>query len=262
MKKFKFLYKMNLDFSIDATNHSYTLKCIPQSNRRQQLHHVKMELSPSSPYQKAIDSFGNAYIFGKYIPPHKEFQIQVSGEVDTGLHGYLIEEKPQNVGMFCVQTAYTMPGPAIESFYEKNYISGCDSLKCAKNLMHKLYDAFHYESGSTRVESTAEEAMTQGKGVCQDYSHILLSLCRKAGIPARYVVGMLEGEGASHAWVEIYQDGKWYGLDPTNNLVVDDIHMKISHGRDYKDCAINKGLLYGGGYQKQSVTVVMEELLQ
>lgn len=261
MKKFKFLYQMNLDFSIDATNHSYTLKCIPQSDKRQQLHHVKMELSPSVPYQKAEDSFGNAYIFGKYMPCHKNFQVRVSGEVDTGLQPYLIEEKPQNVGMFCIQTACTMPGPAIEAFFGENYISDRKPLECAIDLMHKLYDIFQYESGSTRIESTAEEAMAQGKGVCQDYSHIMLSLCRKAGIPARYVVGMLEGEGASHAWIEVYQDGKWYSLDPTNNLVVDDIHMKISHGRDYKDCAINKGLLCGGGYQKQSVIVVMEELL-
>lgn len=261
MKKFNFLYQMNLDFSIDATNHSFTLKCVPQSDKRQQLHHVKMELSPSVPFQRAIDSFGNAYIFGKCVSAHKEFQVRVSGEVDTGLQSYLIEEKPQNVGMFCVQTFCTMPGPAIEDFYKKNYISGCQPLECTIDLMHKLYNFFQYKSGSTKVESTAEEAMEQKKGVCQDYSHIMLSLCRRAGIPARYVVGMLEGEGASHAWVEIYQDGKWYGLDPTNNLVVDDIHMKISHGRDYKDCAINKGLLCGGGYQKQSVTVVMEELL-
>lgn len=262
MKKFKFLYQMNLDFSIDATHHSYTLKCIPQSDIRQQLHHVERKLLPSMSYQEAIDSFGNAYIFGKHIPPHKEFQIQVSGEVDTGLQPYLIEEKPQNVGMFRIQTPCTIPGTAIQAFFEENYVSGRSPLNCAADLMHKLYHAFTYETGSTRVESTAEEAMAQGKGVCQDYSHIMLSLCRKAGIPARYVVGMLEGEGASHAWIEIYQDGKWYGLDPTNNLVVDDIHMKISHGRDYRDCAMNKGLLCGGGYQKQSVIVVMEEMLR
>lgn len=260
MKKFKFLYQMNLDFSIDAANHSYTLKCIPQSDNRQRLHGLDMELAPVSSYEEAVDSFGNAYIFGKYIPPHREFHISVSGEVETGLENYLPEEKPQNVGLFLVQTPCTTPGKAIEAFYEKNYIPGIRPLECATDLMHKLYDFFTYESGSTRVESTAEEAMAQGKGVCQDYSHIMISMCRKAGIPARYVVGMLEGEGASHAWIEIYEEGKWYALDPTNNLIVDDIHMKISHGRDYKDCAINKGLLCGGGIQKQSVTVVMEEL--
>lgn len=260
MKKFKFLYQMNLDFSIDATNHSYTLRCMPRSDERQLIHYIKMELSPPTTYQSAMDSLGNAYIYGKYISPHKEFQIRVVGEVDTGLQPYLTEKKPQNIGMFRVQTPCTAPGPAIEAFYKKNYISGGNPLECTLDLMHKLYDSFTYESGSTRVESTAEEAMAQGKGVCQDYSHIMLSLCRKAGIPARYIVGMLEGEGASHAWIEIYQNGKWYALDPTNNLIVDDIHMKISHGRDYKDCAINKGLLCGGGCQKQSVTVVMEEL--
>ena len=252
---------MNLDFSIDATNHSYTFKCMPQSDNRQKVYKVELELSPDAPYENAEDGFGNAYIFGQYKQPHSGFQIRVSGEVDTGIKEYLPEEKPQNVGIYRIQTPVTTPGPAIEAFFQKNYIPGLSPLDCAIDLMHKLYDYFIYESGSTDVESTAEEAMAQGKGVCQDYSHIMLSMCRKAGIPARYVVGALEGEGASHAWIEVYQEGRWYALDPTNNLIVDDVHMKVSHGRDYKDCAINKGLLCGGGYQKQSVTVVMEELV-
>ena len=101
--------------------------------------------------------------------------------------------------------------------------------------------------------------MELGCGVCQDYSHILISLCHLAGIPARYVVGMLTGEGASHAWVEIYQDEKWYALDPTNNLIVDDEHIKISHGRDYRDCLINQGVFTGCAKQTQEIQVVVEE---
>ena len=102
--------------------------------------------------------------------------------------------------------------------------------------------------------------MALGMGVCQDYSHILLSLCRMERIPARYVVGLLMGEGLSHAWVEVCSGGRWIALDPTNNLVVDDQHIKISSGRDYKDCMINQGLFVGRTTQRQDVHVSVTEL--
>ena len=63
-----------------------------------------------------------------------------------------------------------------------------------------------------------------GCGVCQDYSHIMIALCQMSRIPARYVVGMLMGEGLSHAWVEIYDGGAWRGIDPTNHTIVGDQH--------------------------------------
>ena len=91
-----------------------------------------------------------------------------------------------------------------------------------------------------------------------DYAHILLSLCRMEGIPARYVVGMLTGEGASHAWVEIYDNRKWYALDPTNMLIVQDEHIKISSGRDSQDCRMNHGIMVGNAFQTQEVEVTVK----
>ena len=69
----------------------------------------------------------------------------------------------------------------------------------------------------------------------------------------------MEGEGASHAWVEIYENGCWYAVDPTNNLIVDDAHIKISHGRDYKDCLINQGVFTGSAGQNQEIHVLVQE---
>lgn len=87
----------------------------------------------------------------------------------------------------------------------------------------------------------------------------MIALMHMSGIPARYVVGMLQGEGLSHAWVEIYENGMWIGLDPTNNLVVSDRHIKISHGRDYKDCTINQGFFTGNADQRQQIRVSVTE---
>ena len=97
------------------------------------------------------------------------------------------------------------------------------------------------------------------KGVCQDYAHILIALLRMMRIPARYVVGMMIGEGFSHAWVEMEADGRWYGLDPTNDVLVGENYIKISHGRDYNDCIVNKGVFTGMASQKQDISVIVCE---
>ena len=102
--------------------------------------------------------------------------------------------------------------------------------------------------------------MEMGKGVCQDYAHILIALCHMDGIGARYVVGFMIGEGATHAWVEIMCGGYWYGLDPTNNLMVDETYIKLSHGRDYNDCTVVRGSFYRQASQHQEVYVSVEEL--
>lgn len=102
--------------------------------------------------------------------------------------------------------------------------------------------------------------MEKRAGVCQDYAHIFLSLLRLKGIPARYVTGMLRGEGESHAWVELALGAYWYGLDPTNDCVVAGEHVRIACGRDYRDCRISQGVFYGGARQTQQVQVSVNPL--
>ena len=133
------------------------------------------------------------------------------------------------------------------------------ALDRACTFMDGLHDRFVYTPGVTDIHTTAEQAMALGQGVCQDYAHILLSLCRMEQIPCRYVVGMLLGEGLSHAWVEIADGERWYALDPTNRLLVDDQHIKISAGRDYTDCTINQGLFVGRTRQTQQAVVSVQE---
>ncbi len=125
--------------------------------------------------------------------------------------------------------------------------------------MHGLHQDFSYVPGTTDVNTTAEEAWKQGKGVCQDYAHIYVTLLRLAGIPARYVCGLIIGEGASHAWAEVLIDGFWVPFDPTNDCLVWDHYIKLGHGRDAADCAINRGLMWNGGAQSQDISVLVEK---
>ena len=130
----------------------------------------------------------------------------------------------------------------------------------AEVLMNSLSENFTYVPGVTGVFTTAEEAFTLEKGVCQDYAHILLALCRKSRIPCKYVAGMMIGEGLTHAWVDVFEAGKWLSLDPTHNRRCDDTYIVFSRGRDAQDCSINQGVFTGGGKQTQEVRVFVEEI--
>jgi transglutaminase-like putative cysteine protease len=125
-----------------------------------------------------------------------------------------------------------------------------------------------YTTGSTNVSTTASEAWAAGSGVCQDFTHAMLSLLRSCGIPARYVSGYLHTEeealaetvrGESHAWVEVWNGG-WEGLDPTNDRTVGSAHVLVARGRDYADVPPLKGIYAGGASQGLGVDVDITQL--
>ena len=126
-----------------------------------------------------------------------------------------------------------------------------------------IFKHFTYTKGITNIETTVDEILEIKKGVCQDFAHVLLQLLRTAGIPSRYVSGYicpnesgLRGEGATHAWVEIYTPKQgWLGLDPTNNIWTMDNHVKLSVGRNFYDCTPVKGTFKGFARQTLSVCV-------
>jgi transglutaminase-like putative cysteine protease len=108
-----------------------------------------------------------------------------------------------------------------------------------------VYEAMSYGSGSTTVETTGAEALAIGRGLCQDYAHIMLAMCRSAKLPARYVSGHMLGEGGSHAWVEVLlPDGERYravAFDPTNHRRITPSYITVATGRDYRDVAPTSG---------------------
>ena len=260
MKNLHFRYAMRISFDSPVTNHRFTVKCIPQTDERQIIENLVVSVFPNQSLSQDRDSFGNRCIFGHCEMEHQKFEIVVEGDARTGRSPYVTGDASHMLGLYRYQSFYTIPGEKINAYFEKiSFSENMNHYEKGVFMMHRLYEDFRYVQGITNIQTTAEEAMELGCGVCQDYSHILISLCHLAGIPARYVVGMLTGEGASHAWVEIYQDEKWYALDPTNNLIVDDQHIKISHGRDYRDCLINQGVFTGYAKQTQEIQVVVEE---
>jgi transglutaminase-like putative cysteine protease len=122
---------------------------------------------------------------------------------------------------------------------------------------------FTYQKGITNVETKTEEVWQLKAGVCQDFAHILLVFLRMFDIPARYVSGYvcpknkeMRGEGATHAWVEAYiPNYGWLGLDPTNDRLVSDQHIRLAVGRNFTDCTPVKGTYKGSGEHTLEVSV-------
>lgn len=260
MKLLRFRYEMTFTYDTPINGHYFSLKCIPGTDCRQKIKELNIAVSPYQYLSREQDQFGNEMLIGNCLSSHDRFEVVVTGEAESGVDIYACKDDTHNIIMRN-QSPYTVPGNAIMDFYKKhNLPESASSYERAVHFMRELYKEFTYEKGVTDIYTTAEEALEKGCGVCQDYAHILLSLLRIAGIPCRYIVGMMTGEGLSHAWVEVFCKGFWYGLDATNNLLVSDEYIKISHGRDYGDCIVNKGIYRGSANEKEKFNVVVEIL--
>lgn len=139
----------------------------------------------------------------------------------------------------------------------------------ASSIMSWINREFRYEPGATNVNTHLEEAFTMRHGVCQDFTHVMLGLCRSVGIPARYASGYLYngprdslvGAQASHAWAEVYLPAAgWIGFDPTNNTLADERYVKVSVGRDYDDVTPVRGNYHGTGHCRMEVQVEVEKI--
>ncbi|GGE40142.1 transglutaminase-like putative cysteine protease [Pedobacter psychrotolerans] len=117
-----------------------------------------------------------------------------------------------------------------------------------------VFQQFEYIKGITAVDTTIDEILKLKAGVCQDFAHVLTAMLRLTGIPARYVSGYIcpnkdgmRGEGATHAWAEAYlPEYGWLGLDPTNNCIANEKHVRLAVGRNFTNCSPVKGVYKGG----------------
>ena len=253
---------MELKFSSPVSSHSFALRCVPGDSLRQKIVLTKCRVSPADYTSTSRDGFGNLKISGGCRKPHDTFGYHVEGT--AVVQGMTVQKCPLHP-MYRYPTKYTKCGPGLTEFTEKVMrectVQGAETaMERAVCAMHYLYAHFRYASGVTDIRTTAEEALALGEGVCQDYAHIMITVMRRLGIPARYVNGLMIGEGATHAWVEVYTDGGWYGLDPTNDLYIDDYYIKLAHGRDYADCVVDKGVFLGNASQEQKIYVNVEEI--
>ncbi|MCR4902861.1 MAG: transglutaminase family protein [Butyrivibrio sp.] len=250
MLRLNFSYETTISFSKDIDNHVFLLRCFPLNIPEQlieDMQHTTYPLALGGQY--SIDSFGNTIYTGRIDSRHDSFSYTISGSVlrdDTA--------KVSEILMPC----YKYPSELTYGSYkmglclEKIKPHGTN-LEKAHQIADFINKYMTYESGSTSVYTTAKDAFDNKKGVCQDFAHVMIAMCKMIGIPSRYVCGLPVGDGQTHAWVEIWQDGYWHGIDPTRGCDADERYIKLCVGRDYNDCPVERGIFNGDAIQTQDI---------
>lgn len=248
MKILNFAFATKLTFDNYVHNHSFALRCLPIESSTQHIANCVMNISPFVPTKNTVDAFGNNVTSGYISKEHRFLDFEINGSAAIDL------SKPKTDFMPCYlyQSEYTKPNKKLLDFYRES------SAKCSeKNPFERavyfsdiLSDLIQYEKGVTDTKTTAVQAFELKKGVCQDFSHIMISLLRMDKIPCRYIAGLAACDGETHSWVEVWDGEKWLGLDPANNCCVNEDYLVLSQGRDFGDCSIDRGVMFGA-YTKQ-----------
>lgn len=266
MKTYHYTYHTTLRFSEPVSGHSFSLRCMPESNAFQAVKERKLAVEPADSLTIGRDSWGNGIVYGRKQEAHSSFSYGSSGLVE--MTPYEIPAREDET-RFLLPTPLTAYQPAMEQLIHDALSTPAGSplqsgqgtnIGKALALSDSIYRYLSYTPGSTQIETPASLVFAQRKGVCQDYAHLLIALCRHLGLPARYVNGFMEGTGVTHAWVELLEGNRWLGIDPTNNQFITYGYIKLSHGRDAMDCPVNRGLFVGGGVQTADIQVTVEAL--
>ena len=241
---------------------AYTeMRLAPMDLRGQRRSHFTLKTEPGGEVTRFTDRYMNEVHYFDVLQPHEQMKVIATSEVYTS-ETFVDEQTvltPLDQFDYLMATNYAPEHESLHEIAEANVVIG-NKMATATALMTAVYNALKYESGATDVKTTADEALQIGKGVCQDYAHVMLSACRLSGLPARYVSGYLYSpdapEMASHAWVDVFiTDHGWISLDPTHNCWQGEKYVRVAIGRDYADVPPTRGVYKGLAKEKMDVNV-------
>lgn len=190
------------------------------------------------------DRFGNrvCIVEAPRVADHIAFVAHF--QVERGVAHQAAERLDPDV--FLEPTALTAPDHRLRAVASELAAESSNAGVRAELAHHWAASAIRYMFGVTGVQTPAAMALHLGRGVCQDYAHLLLTVLRLLGIPARYVSGQLLGEGSTHAWVEAQADHELIAFDPTHARRTRENYVTVAIGRDYADVAPTSGVFTGG----------------
>lgn len=259
MLRYRYSYKTIIQFSENIFSHHFLLKCIPHESEAQKVLQSNCQILPQNKHCKGYDSFGNTLISGYIGDFHNYFEFISEGMIESDR--YKIKENLNPVYLY--KSKLTQPLDEIVKICRKLSFSDSASVHEKIFMISEIINShLVYLPGVTSIQTSAEEALNIGQGVCQDFAHVMISVCRNFGIPARYVNGFMEGEGLTHAWIEYYYQNSWFGFDPTHNRPADFGYIKLTHGRDYNDCVLDKGIFKGLAQQNMEISLKVEQIQQ
>lgn len=278
MSKFKIHHITRYQYEDAVRDSANQIMLYPVSDEFQEVIQHVLTITGNPVINVHEDYYGNKVGTFTYAQPHHEMVIHSQLSVETKDHPQPIDDVPSElqwselnalkrdlafIDFFTIERFASIS--EVESAVRKQSTSDQTPFMAANKLCKYVYDTFSYKKGITTVETTLDEIWKIKSGVCQDFAHMLLALLRLNNIPARYVSGYvcpnksgMRGEGATHAWVEAYLPYfGWLGLDPTNNCLVNNTHVKLAVGKSFADCSPVKGTYRGTSNHTLDVTVTV-----
>ncbi len=256
----------------------------PVDDENQTTRRFALHLSPAAPsIRDYLDYYGNRVHYFDLSNAHDALVIESESEVETtpsaqrrpiptlpcpARHG--ISAADELVAEYLVDSPYVPFSVElrheVQQFLAANDPADAWTQVCA--LGRHVYQTFSYKPRTTGVHTTATEAIQLRAGVCQDFAHVMIGLCRLAGHPARYVSGYFfnpdrrpDEPEASHAWVEVHLPGYgWASYDPTHDRLADERYVKVAAGRDYSDIRPVSGTYRGAPTRELRVEVSVREI--
>lgn len=265
-----------LDYSTDVIEGVMDVRLGPLSDADQRWDVFTIAVNPSGSVRRYTDGFGNRAHLITVAKPHRVLEVVTRCDVVTSLADPFSPPAqrprpltPSELADYLSPSALVPVSAELAAIAEPYRPASADATFEAVRLLSKyVHDAFTYQKHVTTVATTVEDILRHRTGVCQDFAHLLIGLCRSIGIPARYVSGYTvssaaNGDGApmadteaSHAWAETYTPMHgWRGFDPTNGLVASTAHIKMAIGRDYADVPPTRGTFRGQADERLTVFV-------
>ncbi len=243
---FKIKYKTDILFSNNIIDHYFNLKFIPHDTTFQKIKNLEYSVTPSDFISLDKDAFNNIIVYGKRKEVHDKFQFELSANVEQNDIYHEIDSTSEglNPSLFLYPNKSTLFSGDVKKLHQLINVNEKVSkinIEKVKYYSNYIYNNFIYESNLTDTNTNVSEFLNLGRGVCQDFSNLLIVLLKLEKIPARYVSGFIEGIGETHSWVEFYDGKKWLGIDPTHNLIIENGYIKIGHGFDSSNCIVNNG---------------------
>jgi len=281
--KLKVFHRTSYDYAAPVRDSFNEARLQPTEAEGQICHSFLLRVLPATRLSHYLDFQHNVVHLFDLNESHKSLTIEASSIVSTAAGRLLtadhistpLAEMERACGQlerchdFLQSSHYVEPGPDAWRLGLDAAVGLTDTWLVAQAVMGFIHQDFAYLPDSTHVHTHMRDVLRDKRGVCQDFAHVMLGICRSLRIPSRYVSGylyngpadQLRGAQASHAWVEVYlPEQGWHGLDPTNDCQPDERYVRIAVGRDYADVTPIKGTYRGTGERKMTVDVQVTAL--
>jgi transglutaminase-like putative cysteine protease len=288
---YRIIHKTTYEYKQPVSFGTHVAYLIPRS----QLHHTctshELVITPNpASLRERVDYFGNTFAFFAISEPHEELTIEARSRVvvdgpavrwpeaapawEQVVHSLPLDlsQKGLDAYQFVFESPRVSPGAAFAAYAQPSFPAGRPLTEALLDLTARIFKDFRFDSKATTVRTSPREVLRSRRGVCQDFAHLQVACLRSLGLAARYVSGYIRtypppgrprlvGADASHAWVSVYCPGAgWLELDPTNNLIPSESHVRLAWGRDYGDVSPVRGVILGGRDHKLEVGVDMEPI--